>query len=1031
MKTRRGLLIRNLVPKLMVFAGIAGVVVVGGIIISRSVEAAVDASKTYYGRTVYSYSIKEDLKPSKVPLISQDKMKVAHTAARDSGYNSAQSMAITDKYFVIIQTDTTDTRQNHVIFLNKSDFTTAKTLTLALGHANGATYDSKNDEVLVVDGKKVHRIGATSFKYLGTKSITNAKGNQYSATGIAYDANNSRFYASSGDKIRTLTAGDFRIYNYLTSDHVQVNQDIGYYNGYIYRVTWETKGGSEGASWQNGYFNRDDNVILQFAADGSSFSPFYTKNPACEMESIAFDGGKPYILFNACNGKARQKGQYAIVEITDSATLKNLYHKYTVKYDTNGGKWANNDPGDKTNNYVGLYSALAKAKPTRADYNFLGWSKKSDATKASYSAGDKVVLRKYGSKNSDLTLYAVWDEQTYKVSYSANGGSGAPATKSYGKVSNASIKIDAGTGLKRQYYEFIGWSTDKNATVADNNYKPGSTYKGKTNLSLYAVWKPLKYTISYKLNGGTAGPDKTVTEMTKDAKISAKKPVRESYDFEGWALESDKTKVVYKGGENYTGRANLTLYAVWKVQHFVISFDANGGANAPSAIDRAKTVAELSLPNTVPTRDQYKFLKWNTKADGSGTSYSAGAKYTGRSNVTLYAIWKKVEEVPKVPTITITYDANGGDQAPKATIGEVGKVSISGEKPKYDGREFLGWATARDGAVVYLPGAAYAGNTSIVLYAVWRVIPITVSFDANGGENAPAAISSVPGAIRIPENTPTRKGYSFVGWSIGKSADEPDYMPNDVYEENTSIILYAIWNQNSVEVVMYANDGTKDSYKFSVEPGSKVTLTYRPEVRAEYSLLGWSVKKDSEAIDYACDEIVEVGTNGLILYAVWQGPEKTVDFNANGGEGEDETQEATPETIVTDKPVVTVPDAEVERDGYTFEGWSEKEEPTDEDKVYRAGEEYVLPEGTEATLYAKWVVDGRSINEDGCAVDNPDCICEVDVNNQICKNEAKEELPKTGPGEVALLLVSVIAIVTGGVYWYRSFNELSELEKKL
>ena len=175
--------------------------------------------------------------------------------------------------------------------------------------------------------------------------------------------------------------------------------------------------------------------------------------------------------------------------------------------------------------------------------------------------------------------------------------------------------------------------------------------------------------------------------------------------------------------------------------------------------------------------------------------------------------------------------------------------------------------------------------------AQWVINQYEVAFDANGGENAPAAISSVPGAIRIPENTPTRNGYSFVGWSIGKSADEPDYMPNDVYEENTSIILYAIWDQNSVDVVMYANDGTKDSYKFSVEPGSKVTLTYRPEVRAEYSLLGWSVKKDSEAIDYACDEIVEVGTNGLILYAVWQGPEKTVDFNANGGEGEDETQD--------------------------------------------------------------------------------------------------------------------------------------------
>lgn len=1030
MKTRRGLFLRNLMPKIMVFGGIVGVIIVGGIMISRGAEAAVDATKTYYGRTVYDYSIKEELKPSKVPLISQDKMKVVYTSARDYGYNSVQSMAITDKYFVVLQTNTKDDRQNHVTFLDKASFKVVKTLELSLGHANGATYDSKNDEILVVDGKKIHRIGATSFKYLGTKSITDANGELYNASGIAFDVDNNRFYASSGKKIRTITASDFRIYNYLISDHVQVNQDIGYYNGYIYRVTWETKGGSEGESWQNGYFDRDDNVILQFAADGSSLSPFYTSNPACEMESIAFDGGKPYLLFNACNGKARQSGQYAIVEITDSATLKTLYHKYTVKYDTNGGKWSNNDPGDKTDNYVGMYSSLTKSKPVRANYNFLGWAKKNTSTKASYSAGDKVVLRKYGSKNSDLTLYAVWSEQKYKISYSANGGSGAPAAKSYGKVSNPSVKIDSGAGLKRQNYEFIGWSTNKSATAADSNYGPGATYEGRANLSLYAVWKPLKYTIDYKLNGGVIGPNKTTVEMTKDAKITTKKPVRENYDFVGWALESDKTKVVYKGGENYTGRVNLTLYAVWKVQHFTIDFNANGGQNAPTAINRVKTVAEVSLPNTVPTRDGYRFLKWNTKADGSGVSYSAGAKYPSRSSVTLYAVWEKIEEAPKaVPTIVISYDANGGDDAPKATLGEVGKISISTERPKYDGYEFLGWATSRSGNVSYQPGATYGGSVSIVLFAVWRAIPITVSFDANGGQNAPAAISCVPGAIRIPNGIPTRKDYSFVGWSTRKSADEPDYMPNDIYEENANVVLYAIWSQNSVDVVMYANDGTSNYYEFSVEPGSKVTLAYRPESRAGYNMLGWSVRRDSDAIDYDCGESVEVDGNGLVLYAVWQGPEKTVDFNANGGDGDDDEEGVTPETIVTDNPAIAVPDSEIKRDGFIFDGWSDKEEPESGDKVYRAGEEYILPDSTETTLYAKWTIDERYINEDGCAEDNPDCICKVDLNNQICQNEAKE-LPKTGPGEIALLLISIIAIVTGGVYWYRSCSELSNLEKK-
>jgi uncharacterized repeat protein (TIGR02543 family) len=149
------------------------------------------------------------------------------------------------------------------------------------------------------------------------------------------------------------------------------------------------------------------------------------------------------------------------------------------------------------------------------------------------------------------------------------------------------------------------------------------------------VWKPLKYTIKFDLRGGSDGPGNTITDATKDAVIATRKPTRNKYDFVGWALESDKTKVVYKGGELYSGRKDITLYAVWKVQYFMI-----------------------------------------------------------------------------------TFDANGGDSAPVATTGTAGSIKISSDAPKYGGRKFLGWSLARDGAVAYRQGDAYAGNTDIVLYAV-------------------------------------------------------------------------------------------------------------------------------------------------------------------------------------------------------------------------------------------------------------------------------------------------------------------------
>lgn len=853
----------------MFFGGIFAVVIVGSIMIARNVGASVDASKTYYGRTVYRHSIAKELKPSTATLIPDSKLSVVYSNSRDSGYNSVQSMAITDKYFVVIQTDTTEARKNHVNFLNKKDFSLKKTVTLDLGHANGATWDSKNNEILVVDGKKIHRINADTFKYIGTKTVKDAKGTQYGSSGIAYDAQNKRFYVSNGDKIRTVTADNFEIYNYLTSDHTLVNQDLGYYNGYMYRVVWAQSGNN------NQGFSNDSNVLLQFAADGSSFDAFYMSKPACEMESVAFDNGKPYFLYNSCSYKTKKSGFYSIVTVNDASILSKMYHQYTVKYDVNGGKWPGSAPSDNKNNYVGLASTLTKDRPTRANYTFLGWAKKKDATKASYSAGDKVVLRKYGASDGNLTLYAVWKEQTYKVSYSANGGSGAPATKEYGKVSNSSVKIDSGSSLKRQYYQFIGWSTNKNATVADSKYAPGAAY---------------------------------------------------------------------------TGKADLTLYAVWKVQDFTISFDANGGSGAPAQISSTKTASSVVLPTVVPTRANYKFLKWNTKKDGSGSSYAAGSTYSGRENVVLYAVWQKVDNsTPKTTTVTVSYDANGGSNAPAATTGEVGKIKITSSVPKYSGREFLGWSLTQNGVVAYHAG--------------------------------------------------------------------------DIYSSSASVILYAVWGKKNVKIVLHANDGTDNSYTMNVASGSSAVLAYKPVAKSGYTLLGWSKSKSASVADYVCDQAITVGESDLTLYAVWAKQERTVYFNANGGSGG-------VAAIITDKDVITLPSGDsISRDGYVFKGWGEKETLSVGDKIYKARAEYVLSVAAETTLYAVWEIDSRPIEEVTCAEGDITCICNMDVKSEECKDSEAESLPKTGPGEIATLIIALMSVVTGGFYWIKSQIDLTNAQK--
>ena len=73
---------------------------------------------------------------------------------------------------------------------------------------------------------------------------------------------------------------------------------------------------------------------------------------------------------------------------------------------------------------------------------------------------------------------------------------------------------------------------------------------------------------------------------------------------------------------------------------YTVSFNSNGGTG---------TLGNQTIANNVPTalsansftKNSYVFAGWNTKADGSGTSYSDGQAVTNLGNITLYAQWKK------------------------------------------------------------------------------------------------------------------------------------------------------------------------------------------------------------------------------------------------------------------------------------------------------------------------------------------------------------------------------------------------------
>ena len=94
---------------------------------------------------------------------------------------------------------------------------------------------------------------------------------------------------------------------------------------------------------------------------------------------------------------------------------------------------------------------------------------------------------------------------------------------------------------------------------------------------------------------------------------------------------------------------------------YTISYNANGGSNAPGDQSKIENKS-ISLSSSKPTRTGYTFVNWNTKKDGSGTTYKAGASYNSNADLTLYAQWR-------INKVYIKLDANGGNVSGSTTNG--------------------------------------------------------------------------------------------------------------------------------------------------------------------------------------------------------------------------------------------------------------------------------------------------------------------------------------------------------------------------
>jgi uncharacterized repeat protein (TIGR02543 family) len=151
-----------------------------------------------------------------------------------------------------------------------------------------------------------------------------------------------------------------------------------------YTISYNANGGSGAPSSQTKYYGKD----LALSSTTPTRTGYSFKGWALDKD----DADAGYVYY---------QGPGSTCTLNQNLTLYAVWkaNTYDVTFNANGGSSA---PAKQTKTY-GVPLTLSSTKPTRANYNFLGWATSASATTATYKAGGNYTA------NSDATLYAVWE----------------------------------------------------------------------------------------------------------------------------------------------------------------------------------------------------------------------------------------------------------------------------------------------------------------------------------------------------------------------------------------------------------------------------------------------------------------------------------------------------------------------------------------------------------------------------------------------------------------------------------------------
>ena len=487
---------------------------------------------------------------------------------------------------------------------------------------------------------------------------------------------------------------------------------------------------------------------------------------------------------------------------------------------------------------------VALATPNKKDATFVGWYTNSDLKNGKVEA---ISLDLIG----DITLYARWSDSviafdTYAINYELNGGAleaGAPT--SYVEETGVALS----KGATRSGYEFKGWFLDAACTVAVTEF----TALDKGEKTVYAAWEAIEYSIKYNAGEGTLP---TITIQVGDYadwaalvadfvvdfnKFSGKTVAADGSDFfaRSWMADGSSAGYNFLTSAEYGAKWNGLLVVINETRvargateltkddgqaeargevHNLLMQCAPGekGGNASFGSDYTSeevygkvwdhfelihdevilapttyTVEDLPYTLAIPGAPEgLQFAGWYNNAELTGEAiYELALGTTGDIE-----LWAKYESAH----YSINYELNEGtnnEGNPSYYTSENEVVLLAPTRYGYD---FVGWEL--NGEIVVKIEKGSKGELTLV--AKWAPKVYTIEYVLNEGVLPEGAVEEFEHDSEVVLPTPTREGYTFLGWIL-----------NNKYVEklgNQNYVLEAKWkanDQTGYEVIFDLNGG--------------------------------------------------------------------------------------------------------------------------------------------------------------------------------------------------------------------------------